>query len=287
MLQNQKEEKKMKNKFKLLILLALPSLASCGGFSLDYIVEGNKYNSPVFTENYYEHWDNELKNAQEVVSIDVTDKKITSFADVGIIDQNILLKTDYTLRDYSSEYNLMRSDQSFYYGVQSKLFDGEAYCDGYYQKHRVQTNQNGFSVRFSKESDELTYFAMQFKATTNNQLKYYLPSDGEYDVRNDHALFHNSVIELTIGLYTKNESEIENHSFKSEITFDNNHTNDGSYYVFYAFDLKEYELSRLVGVSVTFDIISDELVDYNKTKGVDIDYALFVYEIFLPYTYWH
>ncbi|MBO6280454.1 MAG: hypothetical protein J6M95_02610 [Bacilli bacterium] len=277
----------MKNKFKLLILLALPSLASCGGFSLDYIVEGNKYNSPVFTENYYEHWDNELKNAQEVASIDVTDKKITSFADVGIIDQNILLKTDYTLRDYSSEYNLMRSDQSFYYGVQSKLFDGEAYCDGYYQKHRVQTNQNGFSVRFSKESDELTYFAMQFKATTNNQLKYYLPSDDEYDVRNDHALFHNSVIELTIGLYTKNESEIENHSFKSEITFDNNHTNDGSYYVFYAFDLKEYELSRLVGVSVTFDIISDELVDYNKTKGVDIDYALFVYEIFLPYTYWH
>lgn len=287
MSQNQKEEKKMKNKFKLLILLALPSLASCGGFSLDYIVEGNKYNSPVFTENYYEHWDNELKNAQEVASIDVTDKKITSFADVGIIDQNILLKTDYTLRDYSSEYNLMRSDQSFYYGVQSKLFDGEAYCDGYYQKHRVQTNQNGFSVRFSKESDELTYFAMQFKATTNNQLKYYLPSDDEYDVRNDHALFHNSVIELTIGLYTKNESEIENHSFKSEITFDNNHTNDGSYYVFYAFDLKEYELSRLVGVSVTFDIISDELVDYNKTKGVDIDYALFVYEIFLPYTYWH
>ena len=52
-------------------------------------------------------------------------------------------------------------------------------------------------------------------------------------------------------------------------------------------DLEEYSLSRLVGFSVTFDILSDDLIEWNETKGVDIDYALFLYEVFFPYTYWH
>ena len=295
----------MKKRLRLLILFTLPALASCGGFSLNYIVEGNKYNSPVFTENYYEHWDSEFKNVSSQ-EIDVTSKKIMSFNDIGVIDKNLLVDNPYAslsfmtdqIRAYSNDYNLMRADESFYYGVQSKLFDGQAYCDGYFQKHRVQSNEKGFSVRFQKESDELTYFAMQFKATTNNQIECYKVGSDDL-ASSDGQLFHESVINLYVTLYVKNDSgAIVGHKFKSlvDITKHINentgetiyHTNNGEYYMFYGFDLTEYNLSRLVGFSVTFDIVSDSLIEWNETKGItNIDYALFIYEVFLPYTYWH
>ena len=288
----------MNKKLRPLLLLLLPALSSCGGFSLDYIVEGNKYNSYIFGENYYRHWDNELKKAEIVDTTNVTNF-IIKYADIGNIDPLMLDPESRPTADkYGHTYNLMRMDQSFYYGVQSKLFDGEIYCEGYYQKRRVQTDPNGFSVRFSKESDELSYFATQFKATTNNQYDCYpvgesvIPSRKD-DANHDHAIFHNSEIKLHTTIYTKNNSKIVGHEFISNIVFDNNHTNDGSYYVFYAFDLKEYELSRMVGFSFTFDIVYDELIEWNKGKKIDgvdiplIDYALFFYEVFVPYTYWH
>ena len=393
------------NKKKILLLLTLPALASCGGFSVNYIVEGNKYNSPVFTENYYEHWDNELKNAKSVGSYDVTDNKIMSFGDIGLVDKNLLVDNPYSsLYQYASDYNLMKADQSFYYGVQSKLFDGEVTCDGYYQKRRVQSNEKGFSVRFQKESDELSYFAMQFKTTTNNQydcypVDQYVPSyasdigvvgdiyidvsDWSYFVKNasgvkgweiagsdfspkhmngldvnnskelilygegapsgghlnnvyvdtttldyyehngtswvlngrlelegtrrgakvwtgylapakhDKALYHNSSFKINISIYTKNGSSIVKNAFLSEIVMNNNSTNNGDEYRFFAFDLSEYNLSRMVGFSVTFSELNDALAVYNQGKKIDgvdippIDYALFIYEVFLPYTYWH
>ncbi len=277
----------MNKKNRLLMLFVLPALSSCGGFSLNYIVEGDKYISYDFKENYYEHWDSELKNAEHNGSYDTTDKRILSYDDIGQIDKNLLIDNPYEdLRSYASAFNLMGVDQSFYYGVQSKLFDGEAYCDGYYQRHRVQSNESGFSVRFSKESDELTYFALQFKATTNNQIDCYKVGSDE-KARNDQDMFHNSEIKLTVTLYVKEDAKIVGYDFYSNIAFDDNNTNNGSHYKFYAFDLEEYSLSRLVGFSVTFDILSDDLIEWNETKGVDIDYALFLYEVFFPYTYWH
>ena len=82
-------------KSRLLTLMVLPFLSSCGGFSLNYIVEGNKYNSPVFTENYYEHWDSELKNAEKDSPIDVSENKITSFNEIGKVDKNLLIDNPY------------------------------------------------------------------------------------------------------------------------------------------------------------------------------------------------
>lgn len=288
----------MNKRIRPLMLLLLPALASCGGFSLDYIAEGNKYISYDFRENFYEHWDEELKNAQEVAPIDTTDSLIMSFNDIGQVDKNYLTtptKDLPSLREFAKSHSLMSYDQSFYYGVQSKLFDGEAYCDGYYQRHRVQSNDKGFSVRFSKESDELTYIAVQFKTTTNNQIDCY-PVGKDYHINaekehKDSQLFHSSSFDLKVTVYTKEDSKIIGHPFVTTIT--NNNTNDGSVYYFYAFDLEQYNLSRMVGFSITYSNLDDELINWNKDKKIDdkpvetIDYALFVYEVLLPYTYWH
>lgn len=288
------------NKFrKYLLLLLMVMVVSCGT-SIDYLVPGNKYNSPIFTENYYRHWDKELKNARKVEAKDVTEFSITKFTDLDQIDPNVAtgIVSFANANEYGAAYKMNGVDDSFNYGYQSKLFDGQMVCGAQnyhpeyaYQLGRIQTDSNGFSVRFSKESDDLHYFAMQFKASTNNQFDCYpvnsdtisLATDGDHDS----LLTHASVIELTVSIYVKTNKGIVAHPYVSTIEFPNHSTNNGGYYVFYAFSLEDEELSRAVGVSFTFTY-EDELIEWNKTKGIDnIDYALFLYEMFLPYTYWH
>ena len=287
------------NKFKkYLLLLPMVIVTSCGA-SVDYLVPGNKYNSPIFTENYYTHWDSELKNAKKLEEKDVTDVSITKFNDLDRIDPNVatgIVSFDSDIQ-YGAAYKMNSVDDSFNYGYQSKLFDGQVVCGGYYQLSRIQTNESGFSARFAKESDELHYFAMQFKATTNdtldcypvdeNVISSYGTSIAEHNAH-DAKIMHNSTIELKTTIYTRTSKGIVGHPYVSTIVFDNNNTNKGTYYVFFAFSLENEGLSRAVGVSFEFTVIEDELIEWNKQKGIDnIDYALFLYELFLPYTYWH
>lgn len=281
----------MKNK-RLFTLLSVFFLTSCG-FESSNLVEGNRYNSPVFEENYYTHWDSELKNAKAGLSKEVN--AINSFSKLYTIDSNVLenldtLKQKYAYADdYATDYKMNNLDDSFNYGYQSKLFDGQVECLGFYQLARVQIYDSGFSMRFSKESEGLSYFAMQFRATTDNTVDCYpVGSDTiSYVKDDDHdgKLYHTSTIRLHIGVYTKDDNEIVKNDFYD--TFVNEGTNNGSAYYFYAFDLKEYELSRCVGLSVEYEILSDELISHNKEKGIDIDYSLMLYEMFLPYTSWN
>lgn len=281
----------MKTK-KLLTLLPIIFLTSCG-FNSSYLVEGNKYNSPVFKENYYTHWDNELKNAKEGLKQEV--EAIEKFSELYKIDPSVLedlstLKQKYSFADdYAEDYKMNKVDDSFNYGYQSKLFDGQVQCLKYYQLARVQIYDSGFSMRFSKESDGLSYFAMQFKATTDNTVDCYpVGSDVISPVgedKHDEKLYHRSTIKLNVSVYTKDGHDIVKNTFSSELV--NNATNKGDYYIFYAFDLKDYNLSRCVGLSVDYELIEDELVEHNKNKGIDIDYSLMLYEMFLPYTTWH
>ena len=273
---------KFKHK-KYLLLLPLVALTSCG-YSLDYIVEGNKYNSPVFADNYYRHWDDELKNAKPGL-VNNIDDPITSFSDLFKIDADVFEKYK-TADDYGEDYKMNLVDDMFNYGYQSKLFDGQVQCLGYYQLARVQIDDKGFSMRFSKEGNNLDYFAMQFKATTDNTQECYKVGSDEL-ARSDYEMFHNSAVNLTVSLYTKDDSNtIRKNDFVVTLNFDNNTTNYGSYYKFLAFSIKEYNLSRLVGVSFTYTY-EDELVNWNKQKGIDVDYSLMLYEVFLPYTNWH
>ena len=304
----------MKKNRLLLLLPCVAALASCGGYALDYIVEGDRYLSADFNKNYYEHWDDELKNAPTVLSFDDNSpiNYINKFSDIGQVDEVLSVSNPYAsmsdpITKYGGDYKLNNLDSSFNYGVQSKLFDGIMFCRKRYQRVRVQARHGGFSVRFSKESDEMSYFAMHFKATTNNQIDCY-DEDGNYahTQKQKDDLQHNSEFDLTVSIYFKNDS---NNIVKCDVTkhmvFDNNTTNDGSEpnYRFFAFKCKEmkvseesqekYTLSRVVGFSVNIDNIQDSLITYNNVNHPEIDlvtnrdYALFIYEVFMPYTYWH
>ena len=264
----------MSNKKKLLSLLPLLALTSCGGFSLEYIVKGNQYLSPVFAENYYDHWDKELKNASLKATNEVKEEdRILSFNDIGKIDDNYATGLEgYTVDDYGPEHALNKYDDSFNYGVQSKLFDGEVRCLGRYQRVRVQIRNTGFSVRFSKESDELTYFAVQFKAAVD----YTKP---EYQSIGQNGHHNSSLTSLTVSIYVKEGLEIKRVDYvTSNIQIDNYRTN-AEYYYFYAFKLEN--LSRMVGFSMEYEYSDPE------AEAANLDYSLFLYEVFLPYTSWH
>lgn len=290
---------------KYLLLLPVLTAISCG-YSVGYLVPGDRYTSSNFQENYYRHWDKELKNAKLVASKDVTSTRITSFDDLDKIDPNFALPGAITSPvEYGKEYKMSGVDDSFKYGYQSKLFDGQMFCGAQieqlnpnyeYQKGRVQIDEKGFSARFSKESSALHYFAMQFKASTDNTVDCYPVGSttlSEYGTTleehniHDAKMKHSAVVELTITLYVKTSKGIVGHPYKSSIPFvDTN--NDGHYYVFYAFDLQSENLSRLVGVSATYTT-DDELIKWNKKDGRDIDItsSLLLYEMFFPYTNWN
>ena len=298
-------------KTKYLFLLPLVVITSCG-YSTSYLVEGNKYVSSVFKENYYTHWDDELKSARKKEVKDVTnDAYIYDYSyfegstlyNFGVIDPNYFDK-DPGVDEYGNDFKMISADDSFRYGYQSKLFDGQMVCGAQnarpefaYQMGRVQIKESGFSARFSKESDELQYFALQFKASTDNTREYYLVNGDVYKKQNDVDLFHNSEIKLTVTLYLKDGQDIVAYPFNIDVELDNKTTNNGHQYTFVAFDLTRYKtdsfsFTRVVGVSLNYQVISDDLIDYNKdVKGVeDIsydDYALFLYEMFMPYTSWN
>ncbi|MBQ6920818.1 MAG: hypothetical protein IJQ72_02840 [Bacilli bacterium] len=307
----------MRKRIKYLLILPLTAIVSCG-YSTSYLVEGDKYVSANFKENYYKVWNDELTSAKKEAPINVSSESYiydygyygnVTLNGFGSIDPNYFDK-DPLLEEYGQEFKMVGVDDSFRYGYQSKLFDGQLVCgaqngqdgqdgrpDYRYQKGRVQTAESGFSVRFSKESNELQYFALQFKASTDNTREYYTIGGNEYDRQPDDALYHDSSIELKITLFLKNNIEIIGYPFLVDVDFDNNTTNVGTHYTFIAFDLNKYKtdtfaFTRLVGVSIEYEVLSDALIDYNKNeKGVpDIsydDYALFLYEMFFPYTSWN
>lgn len=307
----------MRNRFKYLMLLPLTTIVSCG-YSTSYLVEGNKYTSSVFKENYYTHWDKELKTAHKNPIVDVTDETIVSGVSYSFFGSNTInglseidpnfFEKDPGLEEYSGEYKMNSVDDIFNYGYQSKLFDGQMVCGGQnghpeyaYQLGRVQINQSGFSIRFSKESNELHYFAMNFKATTDNTIKCDpVPNTTDPHSSIDVQLYHESTFTLLVTLYLKTNNGIEGYPFSIDVSLtgkvNNSYkTNNGSYYNFLAFDLQKYKtetfsFTRLVGVSVEYEVTSDTLIEYNAGRGVDIsydDYALFLYEMFFPYTSWN
>lgn len=289
----------MKNKSKLLFLLPVIALSSCG-YRVPDLVDGDMYNSPIFEKNFYREHDNKLVNAkqgQAVTLDDDKDKVIFNFEELKKLDPTASTVHEYTPTQYGEHYNLSSVDASFKYGYLSKLYNGAMVCGGRYQLSRVQIDTNGFSQKFIKESSNskaLDYFALSFRASTDNPNPCYAKvGQPEKAKHADSELFHNSTVTLTVSIYTKNDKEeIVKNDFTHDVAFDNSSTNRGSgtwskdTYRFYAFSLANYNLTRVCGIGMTYTY-NDELVQYNNEKGVNMLYSLMLYEVFFPYSEWN
>lgn len=319
----------MKNKHSASkILLIFPSLVltSCG-YGLKEVYDGIPYNSTNFTENYYMVWDKNIDYRKDNNSITKTEEKRILDYDKDKVFLRMNDDDDYkhyqeceknwltyeytydkvepevtNKKAYGPAVRLSNQDSSFKYGVSSKLFDGQMFCNGDFQHSRTQVgstnlgNYGGFAVRFAKECSYYEYFMCNFKCSYVTSLSQNLN-------------FHYSDITLKLGFYLRNEQGFT--YVPVEYDIEKVPTNSGddhfvppysgrlSSYICFGFKLHQekddglLDLSRLVGISFEYQL-NKIWTSSNPSTEVDLNpseytpyHSIMLYEISLPHSTWH
>lgn len=290
----------MKKRLLIAPLSAFVALlvTSCG-YGLKEVYKGNVYNSPVFEENYYRVWDskidpnnkNNLINKEEVIELDTTqDLVFTSYfdeADHTKYNENLLLASSSAVKNYryssgeidnfdnprplyGEAHKLSNENDSFKYGVLSKLYDGQMFCEGDYQLSRVQIDESGFGTVFNNQGRDLDYFAVNFKASN------------DYTNPQNPAYAHRSIINFKVSFYVKNDNKYD--KFTYTYTLDNIKTNwpeSQFIYTFFGFKINTNKIKNIQGYSIEYDVVYDELVN------AGLDHSLMLYEVLFPNSTWH
>ncbi len=287
----------MKSHYKLLLIAPTLVLTACG-YGLRDIYKGIQYNSSVFEENYFNEWKDainpyskktKINLINQTYSLNESDNIFTSVNDMNFR----LCDSDYDTYDYIHDIStpdegkksygqtirMANYDSSFRYGVISKLFDGQLFCNGYYERSRVQvepTNhgkEKGFGVLFSKENKDAKYFMMNFKCSLVGKDGSILPSHLKSD------------LEITISFILKND---KGYTY-SPVTYtvDNAPTNSGDSnrtenYICFGFSLSNINTERLIGFTIQYEKIAD-----NYTGDKETQHAMMLYEVSFPKTTWH
>lgn len=290
---------KIKNKIGLLLLVGV--LTSCG-YGLREVYNGDAYNSPIFSENYYRIYNSEIDpanpnnkiNSTENIRLDKnSDAVALTYKTAKMLsldsDMSFLEYVDYYSKDdpesigkrYGPTKKMSRVDSSFSYGYVSKLFDGQMFCNGYYERARVQVDENGFGTIFQKEIVDQGngYFALNFKGAANSK-------SGSTTIKG-----HMSQIDLHISFFLRDGSGFKKTTVSyviDEVPVRYNESYDNKYgYVFFAFKLDRIDVERCAGISISYDLLADVDDEGNDYKNnTDIEHALLLYEMMMPYCTW-
>ena len=297
----------MKFRYKLLVLFPALVLSSCG-YGLKQTYKGIPYASTVFAENYYNVWNKDInpygsnhKISETGTEIELNEQDHTfvkfnsqEFRDCEAnwndyiydidLEENRPTGTTGTL--YGQDVKLSALDDSFKYGVESKLFDGQLFCNGGFQNSRVQVeptnqgNEKGFGILFKKECARASYFMMNFKSSVTH-------NDGSYDgIGTDHT----SNVKLHINFYVKNDSGYKCvpvtyvvNNVKTNMS--ENHNN----YTCFGFRLdrifENLNSTRIAGFSLQYEKLSDTYSAAHPEENTL--HAIMLYEVSFPHSTWH
>ena len=307
------------------IFLIFPSLVltSCG-YGLKEVYDGVPYNSTNFVENYYRVWDKTIDHRNDGNKITKTlDTRVLDYEKDSVFtrmnndeDYKHFQKCEMNWNEYEYTYDkvepeeadkhaygpavkLANADSSFKYGVSSKLFDGQMFCNGDYQNSRTQVGSTnlgdfgGFAVKFAKECTYSEYFMCNFKCS-------YVTSESQNLTR------ASSDLVLKLGFYLKNDTGYTYVPVEYEV--DNVPTNSGDdhflppfsgrlgSYICFGFKLHQIDgddlldISRLAGISFEYElkkiVYEGSEVDLTSTDPI-IYHSVMLYEISLPHSTWH
>ena len=295
--------------FKMLPLIPMLALTACG-YGLSEIYSGVPYTSTVFEENYYNIWDATLdyRSNKYAVNEVAGERFLTEQDDLVFTsyESNNFKECEPEWNTYTYNYDKVESDKpnygpsvklsgidnSFKYGVTSKLFDGQLFCNGDYQNARVQVPQTdyeneiqgGFAMRFAKEmAAGAPYFMLNFKCAMVTKESSNLES------------YESSDITLNLGFYVKTSTGIKHIPLKYNIP--NAPTNSGDnwdtrdqHYVCFGFKLSEktgdgyLNLDRLVGFSFEYELNSCTVP---IPDGETPQHAVMLYEVSFPHSSWN
>lgn len=288
------------SRFKMLFIAPALLITSCG-YGLKEVYDGLPYNSTKFTENYYGVWDDainpdspktKINDKRDVHELGEADKLFRSTSEAAFKDcdphwneysyESDLYEPENGTKAYGPAVCLSNYDESFKYGIVSKMFDGQMFCNGYYQMARTQiepTNQNanaGIGVLFSKECNNASYFMMNFKCALVSETSQDLP-------------FGRTNLNLDIGFILKNDTGYT--YLPLRVTVNDVPTNSGDAnrsdgYVCLGFNFSQLpELNRLIGFTVKYQKTSDTISP--SYPDVNLYHALMLYEVSFPYTTWN
>lgn len=300
-----------KSVFKILLIAPALVVSSCG-YGLKEVYSGIPYNTTDFFKNYYNVWNdninpykdgNKITVSKDVYELDeVKDKVFRRLSDANFKDIDDSWATyAYTydktepeeqgMKAYGPAVKLSSYDSSFKYGVTSKMFDGQMFCNGDYANARTQvkpigqdsTDTNGgFGVLFSKESNDASYFMMNFKCSV-------VLAD------NQNLTGARSSLNLKLGLFMRNETGYTYQPLTySIVDVPTNSGDDHAFppfsmrnemYVCFGFSLANFDADRLCGFSVQYEKVSDT---YSEAHSDQTTYhAMMLYEVSFPKTTWH
>ena len=294
-----------RSKFKLLLIAPTLVLTACG-YGLKEVYEGIPYNSTNFFENYYNVWDkkinpyesnNKITETKEMHEINDQDSVFTSIHDLAFRDcdddwgvysytYDKELPIDGT-KAYGPTVALSNYDNSFKYGVASKMFDGQMFCNGDYANARTQVQSindgenKGFGVLFSKECNDASYFMMNFKCSVILEDNQNLKSG-------------TSNLKINVSFILKNN--IGYTYVPTTYVVNNVPTNSGdqhfippfsereSMYTCFGFSVANLNLNRLVGFTIQYEKLSDTVSPSYSEQSY---HAMMLYEVSFPHTTWH
>lgn len=304
-----KKHKKIIVNASLLVLVGV--LSSCG-YGLKELYDGDAYNSPIYSENYYRVYNNDIDPNNEKNKIEEIKEIrpiVTSqtYYDAFILDNDIpksfeeennkdlkkLTYADYGLKDnpeyvgvqYGPTKKMSSIDSTFSRGYVSKLFDGQMFCNGDYELSRVQIDEGGFGTMFQKEvvSQNGAYFALNFKGSGN------FIADSSVRVR-----AHYLKIDLHVSFYLKTGNgykQVRVSNVIEKVPANANESYSDKAYVFYAFSLagNDIDITRCAGVSISYDLLEVDVgydgEDKYENDGT-IERSLMLYEMLMPKTVW-
>ena len=306
---------------KLILFVPMLVLTSCG-YGLKEVYKGIPYASSDFDKNYYDVWKDEInyksgsskitKTETERVLEDDKDKVFTKTYDVENkvnyfkYCEPAWEKYAYTYdksepsegdkKAYGPAVRLSDVDKSFKYGVSSKLFDGQMFCNGDFQNSRTQVGpsnkgtHNGFGLTFERECSYSEYFMCNFKCsviTDQSQNLGYQTTD----------------LTLKLGFYLKNDTGYTYIPVTYRIKDVPTNSGDdhflepysGRYTSYICFGFKLFDgsqasesclnLNRLAGFSFEYIHNGDSYSDAHA--GENISHAVMLYEVSLPHSTWH
>lgn len=295
--------------FKILLIAPSMLLTACG-YGLKEVYNGIPYNSTVFQENYFNVWNDKINpnkegskitETKDAVALSLEEHKVfTKISDVNFrncddewasyayeYDKDNKPK-DASLKPYGPAVAMTKLDDSFKYGIVSKLFDGQMFCNGDFQKSRTQVeplNQGqgkGFGVLLSKETNDTSYFMMNFKCSV------------VYEDNQELGKFYTDM-NLKLGLYMKNDNGYSYLPLTYSVEKAPTNSGDGNRsenYVCFGFSLEKFDTKRLIGFSIQYEYGSfytkDNENNYHPyTFPQDFMHAMMLYEVSFPKTKWH
>ena len=167
------------------IFIALISLCLTGCVKTNELYGRSQYNSVNFDDNYYTSWSGVDKNLYSELNLEVVNYKnqkvsydpkpeildldfgVENFNPNGLYYRDLSDKKEETEFGYNNCLSKTTNNKEFKYGIISKLFDGRMWCEGRFQLSRVQLNNSGFAMNFSKKLQKTEYISFSLRGGTN------------------------------------------------------------------------------------------------------------------------